>query len=154
MFEKIKTEEVQREKENKEKRQFERENQVKLIDPSAAYRAHVKNIVESLLKKNDQASLDWSRLEWMATQRMKVTGFEKDQIFSALVDNGKNLREQFGNVTDRSDREFEIYAVKTVSQLFSDRSRADIDSMSKYKDYFLKVEGRSKSKEKSVEIER
>jgi hypothetical protein len=154
LFEEIKKELLSKEKEKKI--ELKNENKMKLnsIDPGSAYKAHIENIAENLLKKNDQQNLDWSRLDWMAAQRMKITGFEKDQIFSAIVENGKNLREQFGNATNRSDREFEIYAVKTMTQLFSDKSRADIESIAKYKDYFLKIEGRSITKEKNIENER
>lgn len=154
LFEEIKKEILQKENENKIRIKNEKKDRFKSIDPATAYRAHIENIADSLLKKNDQQPLDWSRLDWMAAQRMRITGFEKDQIFSAICENGKNLREQFGSGTNRSARDFELYAVKTATQIFSERSKAEIEKLAKYKDYFLNVEGRSKIKEKSIDIER
>lgn len=154
LFEELKNEFIKQKNQNKEQIKIKTGEQTKSIDPHVAYQAHVENIVESLMKKNDQATIDWSRLDWMVAQRMRVTGFEKDQIFAAIVDSGKILREKFNAPSVRSDRDFEIYAVRTASQVFSDRFKKDIESISKYRDYFLKVESRSKSKEKVTELER
>ena len=102
--------------------------------PEDAYMAHGQDIIR---RGNVR---DYSRLDAMIAVRMAVTGFTVAEIERAIASQAPTLRPE----DERDKHDWPDYARRTANYITRPRGQASVSDAMPYKNYFLKVEGRSR----------
>lgn len=110
--------------------------------PHEAFRAHMDNI------RVHTSSGDHSRMDYMIAVRMRGTGYSQNEIAEAITTCSPDYRPE----QDRKKHgNFVNYGKTTAEAAFSSRGSSDLDRLSKYINFWLKLEGRSPVRSKPEE---
>ena len=127
-------------------------------DPTGAYWAHYRDIAAK-----HKGDLDYSRIDAMIGVRMRVTGYNLEQVQNTIEENAPAMRKE--NMTEAEyngkyrNRNWHRYAKETAEKfVFGPRGTIQYGRAEEYRPLYMKLEGRSMSQEfkqfQEIEAER
>jgi hypothetical protein len=119
-------------------------------DPTGAYWAHYRDVMSKI--KDQKGDLNYSDIDGMIGIRMRVTGYSRDQVYSAIKENAAAMRKR--TMSDAifnekyHNRNWNRYAKETAEKfVFGARGTIQHGKAEQYRPYFMKIEGRSVTQE-------
>ncbi|GHV30691.1 hypothetical protein FACS1894167_11930 [Synergistales bacterium] len=124
-------------------------------NPNGAYLAHCKDIVS---RQSEGEKPDYSRMDGMVGSRMRVTGYSREQIRSAIEKNAPVMRREAMSEVDFNskygNRDWWRYARETTGNfVFGLRGLSQYEQSVKYRPQLMKIEGRDSKEERLRELE-
>ena len=102
-----------------------------------AYQRHYSDV----FKRQRGGEMDLSRVDAMIAVRMRVTGYDQSAIESAIRECAPTIREK------AESRDWNDYAQRTARYAYSVAGDRQVAQVSKYRERWLKLEGREPQKQ-------
>lgn len=117
-------------------------------DPGSAYWIHYRDIAAKL-----PGPFDYSRIDGMIGVRMRVTGFDRNDVMNAIETYGPAMRQETMTPEDFDGkyrgRDWSRYARETTENyVFGVRGLSQYEKALEYRPYYLKLEGRDAARER------